>query len=181
MKEKDEELVQICNEIYNKHREAFRLIFDNVEGVNNSVESEIICNTLKELCEEGVILYGSENKWYFFTQQMNDYLPELPENNSSWGTKWIYYYWFESGQDKLIIHFEIGGNNLPKDARERQKKLIRASNKSEKEGYTYCRLFRAEKKLKQGDYEENLKKAVKHLVETVLENEKKLFREIEKE
>ena len=40
MKEKDEKLVRICNEIYNKHRTALRLIFENV-NIDNSIDDEM--------------------------------------------------------------------------------------------------------------------------------------------
>lgn len=56
MKEKDEELVRICNEIYNKHRTALRLIFENV-NVDNSIEHEIITETLRELHEKGQVIF----------------------------------------------------------------------------------------------------------------------------
>ena len=94
MKEKDENLVRICNEIYNKHRTALRLIFENVD-VYNSVEQEIICETLRELHDNGQIIIRDEKKWQFFTLTMDEYLPSLNTSNSSWGTNWIYYYWIE--------------------------------------------------------------------------------------
>lgn len=55
MKGKDEKLVGICNEIYNKHRTALRLIFENV-NINNSIEHEIICEILRELNDNGHIM-----------------------------------------------------------------------------------------------------------------------------
>ena len=48
----DSKLIQICNEIYNKHKEALNIIFDNVK-IDNSIETEIICETLRELEDEG--------------------------------------------------------------------------------------------------------------------------------
>ena len=177
MKEKDEELIRICNEIYNKHRAALRLIFENV-SINNSVESEIICNTLKELNDDNQIIYLGNNSWSFFTQAMNDYLPELKEPNSSWGNNCTYYYWFEKYDEYLIIHFELGGWGLNDELKERQLELIKASNKKIKD-YRYYRLFYKKVKVDQGDYETSLKKAIKSLVKAALENEKKILNNVE--
>lgn len=170
MREKDEELLRICNAIYNKHRTALRLIFENV-SIDNSLESEVICGKLAQMNDDGMIIYEGNNRWRFFTQSMNDYLPELSEENSSFGTKWVYNYWFEKSEEKLIIHFELGGWNLPQETQERQKQLILAAGKKEKE-FRYYRLFFKSAKLSQGDYEESLRKAVVTLVNAALEFEK---------
>jgi hypothetical protein len=82
VKEKDEKLIKICNQIYNKHRDAFKLIYENVK-VDKSIESEIICKTLNEYSNENKIIYNDDNSFRFFTKRMNSYLPELPHNNSS--------------------------------------------------------------------------------------------------
>lgn len=173
MQEKDEELVRICNAIYNKHRTALRLIFENV-NIDNSIESEVICGELRRMYEKGIIIYEDNNRWQFFTQPMNDFLPELSEKNSSWGTKWIYYYWFEKTEDKLIIHFEIGGWNVPEETQKREKKLILAAGKKEKD-FRYYRLFYKSAKLSQDDYEKSLRNAVNLLVKAALEFEKSVL------
>lgn len=173
MKEKDEKLIGICNEIYNKHRTALRLIFENV-NINNSIEHEIICETLRELNDNGQIIFKDENKWQFFTKAMDEYLPALETTNSSWGTNWVYYYWFEKYEDKLIIHFELGGWNLTDELTKRSNLLIEASKKKVDE-YRYKRLYYKSAKLTQDDYEESLKNATKSLIKSALENEKKLL------
>ena len=173
MKEKDEELVRICNEIYNKHRTAIRLIFENV-SVNSSIDSEIICNTLKELGDEHKIIYQNNNSWSFFTESMNKYLPELLEPNSSWGTNYIYYYWFDKNDEYISIHLELGGWGLNDELKERQIALIRASNKNE--NYKrFCRIYYKKVKINQDDYENSLEKAVRTLVKSALENEKRIL------
>ncbi len=45
---------------------------------------------------------------------MDYYLPKLDKPDSSWGTDWVYYYWLEKYDDRLIIHLEVGGWNLMK-------------------------------------------------------------------
>ena len=173
MKEKDEKLVSICNEIYNKHRTALRLIFENV-SIDSSVESEILCNTLKELEEEGKILYKENNSWHFFTKEMDEFLPDLGSNDSSWGTTWVYYYWFEKPTDKLVLHFEIGGWNLDDNLTTHSNALIRAAGKKQ-DTYRYKRLYLKDEKLTEDNYEDSLKKAVKSAVKAALENEKELL------
>lgn len=173
MKEKDEKLVNICNEIYNKHRTALRLIYENV-NVDNSLEHEIICETLRELNNDGHIIYKNENRWIFFTASMDDYLPSLETADSSWNTNWIYYYWLEKYNDKYYIHFEIGGWNLTDELEKRMNKLIEASNKKVGE-YRYKRLYYKAVKLPENDDESNLRNVIKSLVKGALENEKKLL------
>lgn len=173
MKEKDEKLIGICNEIYNKHRTALRLIFENV-NINNSIEHEIICETLRELNDNGQIIFKDENKWQFFTKAMDEYLPALETTNSSWGTNWVYNYWFEKYEDKLIIHFELGGWNLTDELTKRSNLLIEASKKKVDE-YRYKRLYYKSAKLTQDDYEESLKNATKSLIKSAFENERKLL------
>jgi hypothetical protein len=173
MKEKDEKLVKICNEIYNNHKTSLQLIFENVK-IDYSIENEIICNTLKELNDSGQIIFKDENKWQFFTASMNTYLPALETMESSWGTNWIYYYWFEKYDDKLIIHFELGGWNLTDELTKRTNALIEASKKKVDE-YRYKRLFYEDVKLSQDDYEVSLIDATKLLVKNALQNEKKLL------
>lgn len=175
MKEKDEKLISICNEIYNKHRTALRLIFENV-SIDSSVESEIICSTLKELDEEGIILYKDNNSLHFFTKEMDEFLPEIDSNESSWGTNWVYYYWFEKPTDKLIVHFEIGGWGLNENLISHSNALIAAAGKKQ-DSYRYKRLYRKAEKLNEDDYEGSLKKAVRASVKATIENEKKLLSE----
>lgn len=60
MGEKDEKLIDICNEIYNKHREALNLIFQNV-NLDKTIESEIICKVLREYSKDNKIIYYNDN------------------------------------------------------------------------------------------------------------------------
>ena len=172
MKE-DQDLVRICNEIYIKHRTALRLIFENV-SINDSLESEIICGTLQELNDEGKILYYGTNKWHFFTKAMSEFLPDISDANSSWGTKYVYYYWFEKGDEHLIIHFELGGWGIDDELKAKESALITVAGKRQ-DSFKYKRLYYKKVKLSQDDYEGSLKRAVKNLVKGALENEEKLL------
>ena len=173
MKEKDEKLVRICNEIYNKHRTALRLIFENV-NIDNSIDDEIICDMLRELNDSKEIIFKDENKTHFFTVSMDEYLPALVTSDSSWGTNWVYYYWFKKKKDKLIIYLELGGDNLTDELIKRSNMLIEKSKK-EVNKYKYKRIYKNFEKLSQDDYETSLRYATKYLVKSALENEKKLL------
>ena len=175
MKETDNELKAICNRIYNDHKAALRLIFENV-GIDNSFETEVICSTLQRLSEEGAILYNNDLKRQFFTAAMDEFLPPLDSADSSWGTKWVYYYWFERNDDKLIIHFEIGAWGLSDEESMKAQSLITAAKKPSK-FVRYKRLYRKAVRLSEDDYEESLQKAVESLVHSALENENQLLSE----
>lgn len=53
------------------------------------------CGVLQDLSDQGLILYEGKNKWSFTTQKMDAFLPPLDTPDSSWGTNYIYWYWFE--------------------------------------------------------------------------------------
>lgn len=173
MKEKDEELIRICNEIYSKHKTALRLIFNNV-AIDNSIEHEIISETLRELHDDGQIIYKDENKWQFFSPSMDEFLPPLDSADSSWSTNWVYCYWFEKYEDKLIIHLELGGWNLTEKLEKRTNALVLASKKK-LDDYRYKRLYYRATKLSQDDYETSIIKATRFLVKCALDNEEKLL------
>lgn len=174
MREKDEELSRVCNEIYNKHKTALRLIFENT-GIDRSIEKEIILETLEELSDDSLILLEDNNKTEFFTESMNDFLPALDAPNSSWGTNWVYYYWFTVTKDKLTIYLELGGWNLTDELENKMLALAEASKKNKRENFRYWRIYKKQMTLEQDNYEESLKNATISLVKSALENEKKLL------
>ena len=173
MKERDETLIKICNDIYNKHRTALRLIFENV-NIDNSADSEIICRELQQLSSEGKIIYGESNRWSFSTKEMDEFLPALIDANSSWGTNYVYCYWFEKYEDALVIHFELGGWNTTEEHKKHMSALIEVSGKKQ-DDFRYKRLYYEKVKLSQDDYEESLKKAVRTLVDNAIKNETMLL------
>jgi len=178
VKSKDEGLIKLCEEIYNKHRTALRLIFDNVQ-VDDSLESEIISEVLNSNEKKGRIIQKRKSRLEFHTPDMDKYLPELKTENSSYKTSWIYYYWFDRRRpDQLRLHLELGLENLSDEQNEKVKKLIIASGKKEG-GRRYKRLSLWKEKLpEEKDYEEALEKATEKLINKALENEKKLLNKV---
>lgn len=183
MKERDSELVDICTEIYNKHKDALKLIFENVD-LDQSVDSEIVCNVLKQLSDEGLIEYENNNRWRFFSKEMSEYLPDLTTESSSWGTKWTYYYYlWKVSEDKLRIRFEIGSYGVNEEAKEKMEKMISCSremgNKVQRnENWKYKTLFSKTITISEDNYEEDLKNKVEKLVKAAIENERKLLNKL---
>lgn len=173
MKERDEALLRICNDIYNKHRTALRLIFENV-NIDKSADSEIICGELKRMSADGKIIYEENNRWQFFTTEMNKFLPALTEPNSSWGTNWVYYYWLEKFDCELIIHLELGGWNTTDEHKKHMSAIIEAAGKKQ-DIQQFRRIYYKKVKFSQDNYEENLKKAVRTLVDNAIKNETMLL------
>lgn len=179
MKERDEDLERVCNEIFNKHRVALGLIFENV-NIDSSLESAIILEELHKLHDEGkIIVIDKKNNWAFLTSAMNAYLPELNQPNGSWGSTFIYWYWFEIKELKngryLSLHLELGGWGISEDIKEREKTLAKAAGKNKFEINRYGRIKEWKEKLSQDDYQASIKGAVNNLVVQALADEKELL------
>ena len=177
MKVRDDKLVKICNDIYNKHRTALRLIYENAH-ISNSYEIDIALDTLREMNHDGDIIFEDSNRLIFFTKPMNDYLPMLSNNESSWGTDWVYYYWLELLDEKMVVHFELGGWNLTEELKVKTNALIEASGKKLGE-YRYKRLYYKAIKISQDDYENSIRSVAKRLVRSALDFEEKLLSNIQ--
>lgn len=91
----DERLVQICAEIYAKHKKALDLIFENKPDraleVSNILKSWAIEKT-KNGEIEVVLDKCSKSFIRFKTKIMSEILPDSKEENSGWNTKNHYFY-----------------------------------------------------------------------------------------
>ena len=91
----DQQLTEVCNKIYNKHKRALDLIFEHRVD-ENSQKKRIIIDTLINLGEKGEIIYGdSWGNMAFRTEKMDELLPLLDVPESSWGSNYIYTYWLQ--------------------------------------------------------------------------------------
>lgn len=84
----DQQLIEICNKIYNKHKRALDLIFEHRDDEKSQMK-RVITDTLNELGEEGKIIYG-EKEMVFRTEKMDELLPPLDKPESSWDSNYIY-------------------------------------------------------------------------------------------
>lgn len=143
-------------------------------NIDKSADSEIICSELRQLSNERKIIYSDVNRWSFATEAMDEFLPALLDANSSWGTNYVYWYWFEKNDEALIIHLELGGWNLTQTHKKNMEALINVSGKKQDE-FQYKRIYYKKVKLSQDNYEDSLRKAVRTLVESAIKNETMLL------
>lgn len=178
MDERDEELYTLCNEIYNKHKAALRLIFDNVK-IDNSFDTDIISGVLMKLAADGRILYAPEYRLKFFTPEMDKLLPRISENKSSWGTNYTYCFWLEKTSDSLVIHFELGSYGTNEAERKLMEDMVVASQKKKQNGLSrFNRLYYKKQKLNEVNYETSLQNATDTLVNAVLKWQKDILTKI---
>ena len=182
---KDEKLIEVCNKIYTKHKRALDLIFesrpDEYSKLSYAIKSE-----LKDLATQGIIIFQDElssNRYIKFnTPSMNKYLSEIEENNSSWNSKQIYYYWFYlTDTDKININFELGGFNVPGDQMSNMQMIINTLKPEDrnKSQFKYKRLLKSRwYKIDEMDETEDIMNKVKLAVQEILNLEKKLFEEL---
>lgn len=169
MNEKDKELISVCNAIYNKHRSALRLIFETV-GCYDSRFSEILVKTLKELSDAGHIIYDENYKAKIFkTKAMNDLFTTYEYAFKKIKGK-------ETGTYQLKLFLYIDCTNLNDEQSRISKALIKAAGKKTDVNETKI-LYSSTVKIVQDsdDYESDLENTIKKLVESALENEKKLL------
>ena len=140
----DQQLIEICNKIYNKHKKALDLIYANRIDGRTQIKDAII-SALTKLNKEGDIIYGQEwSNLVFRTQAMDELLQPLDERKGSWGTRSVYYYWFNLQENRFYIVFELGGFNVPENEMEIMDKVIEhlKPNDKKRTGFKYKRLFR---------------------------------------
>lgn len=112
----DERLVQICAEIYAKHKKALDLIFENKPDraleVSNILKSWAIEKT-KNGEIEVVLDKCSKSFIRFKTKIMSEILPDSKEENSGWNTKNHYFYEirnFDGGA--FLLSLALSSKNL---------------------------------------------------------------------
>lgn len=118
---KDNELVDLCNEIYQKHKAALELIWDNITDSTSEEIARELTKSLQKLENEGKIIFDKEasNKnWFvFYTQAMDSLIPALETSNSSWNTKKPYRYWIQitkgkENDKKIKTSLEFGRHGI---------------------------------------------------------------------
>lgn len=176
----DKQLIEICNKIYNKHRQALDLIIKNANiGASNIYTA--ITNTLQKLSQEGKIIYNEEWGVQFGTKRMYEMLPSLDEPISAWKTEDLYSYWFRCVDERFYLIFEITGINIPDEQRITMEKMIDIlkpnSNKTE---FTWKRLYKTGwfDLSNASDFEIEAEKAVRQAVDEMLAMEDRLFSEL---
>lgn len=176
----DKQLIEICNKIYNKHKQALKLIFDNVNIEDSGIYS-VITNTLQKLSQEGKIIHEEDWGTCFGTPRMYEALPSLNEPISAWKTEDIYSYWFRYEDERFYLIFEITGVNIPDEQRATMEKMIDILKpNSNKTGFTWKRLYRTGwfDLSNSSDFEIEAENAVRQAVDEMLVMEGRLFAEL---
>lgn len=180
----DQQLIDICNKIYNKHKKAFDLIYDNRTDIRHRIIG-YVRETMQKLSDDGKIIC-SENtsgKWVcFYTQVMKELLPDLQEANSSWGTNKIYCYWLDCNESGFYAAFELGGWNVPDAQKETVLKIINAvkPNDKNKDSFRYKRLYSKNYEIEDmDDLEQSVRCKVEAAVNDMLSWQGKLIKKIE--
>lgn len=177
----DQQLIDICNKIYNKHKKALDLIFENRKDGKTQV-SDAIRDTLCSLADEGKIIYDDSWGYNFRTESMDNYLPLLDEPISSWGSTNIYSYWFNMRGDRFYGIFELAGRNVPQDSMDKMQAItdILKPNDKRKSDFTYKRIFTTKwyDVSDEEDINKIVEEAVRSAVGDILEMEKKVFSQL---
>lgn len=177
----DQQLIDICNKIYNKHKKALDLIFENrIDG--KAQLSDAIKDTFCKLSEEGLIIYDESWGYNFRTKAMDKYLPLLDEAISSWGSTNIYSYWFNVRDDRFYGIFELAGNNVPEESMKKMQAItdVLKPNDKRKSNFTYKRIYTTKwyDISDDEDIEGVVDKAVRAAVEDILDMEKKTLSQL---
>lgn len=180
----DQQLIDICNKIYNKHKKALDLIFENrIDG--KTQVSDAMKNTLSSLAEEGLIIYDELWGYNFRTEAMDQLLPLLDEPISSWGSTNIYSYWFNMKGDRFYGIFELAGRNVPNEYMKKMLEItdILKPNDKRKSQFTYKRIFTTKwyDVSDAEDIESTVEKAVRSAVSDILEMEKQVISKLNKQ
>ena len=141
----DEELMQLCNEIYIKHRKALDLIYEN--RMDASYELFLV---LKQWCEnkfkEGLIGFISEDSVKsdvrFTTPFMDKILPPSSDKNGGWRNGNTYYYGIRNRNGKFYITLTICSLELTKQNQGMCNRLIKILDlKDKKLDWKWKRIF----------------------------------------
>lgn len=140
----DQQLVDVCNRIYNKHKRALDLIFEHrIDGKAQLVNS--IRRALRTLSSDYDILIDDSwnNGLGFHTRRMDQHLPSI-DQAGSWGYGITYEYWFAIKEKEFALILELGGKDVPEDQQQIMRKIISLLRPNDKrlDGFTYKRVYR---------------------------------------
>lgn len=180
----DQQLIEICNKIYNKHRKALDLIFEHRINHSNLI-SDTIRRTLNEIAAAGEIIFedtGKSNTFIIFnTPEMDRLLPPLDADNSSYGTNRAYAYCLSIRDTTVYAYLELGGWNVTEDHKQIMDKIISKFKPKDKnkEDFRYKRIYRTKTvTLDDENMEESIVSTTEQFVRDLLNFEKQLIAEI---
>lgn len=140
----EQQLIDICNKIYNKHRKALDLIYANRTDGRTQMADAIV-SALEKLNDDGIIIHGQDwGNMVFRTSEMDEVLPLLENPDSSWRTLNVYSYWFNFRESSFCAVFELGGWNVPEQEMQMMNRIIDElkPNDNKRDNFRYKRVFR---------------------------------------
>lgn len=170
----DQELKSVCNKIYEKHKKALDLIFNNCERGNGRYYNAIK-SALADLASENKIIYPNSDSVTFYLEEVDKVLPLMSSNSSSWNTNRSYGCWFEiDWKNRVVAHFELGGVNLTEEQKAvHQKMIINGHGRNKRlDNYQYQRVEKDQEQIKEDedsfdDIKMLAKKAAEKLIKKV--------------
>ncbi len=181
----DQQLVEVCNKIYAKHKKALDLIFEyRTDG--RSQLADCIRSALSKIAESGIIDFSVEESsgrlFEFHTTNMTKLFPRLSTKNSSWGSNYVYQYWIHRRDNKLCGICELGGWNVPESTMVTMHKIIKLlkPNDKRKENFKYKRIFRSKWfEFNSSDYiQEDIDSCLNKVIEDLLRQERDLLNKL---
>lgn len=181
----DQQLVEVCNKIYAKHKKALDLIFEyRTDG--RSQLADCIRSALSKIAESGIIDFSVEESsgrlFEFHTTNMTKLFPRLSTKNSSWGSNYVYQYWIHRRDNKLCGICELGGWNVPESTMVTMQKIIKLlkPNDKRKENFKYKRIFRSKWfEFNSSDYiQEDIDSCLNKVIEDLLRQERDLLNKL---
>ena len=180
----DTKLNEICNEIYKNYKTALDLIYK----YKTSYVTETINTVLENFAKEHKIIYQKSNsagKFSFYTKEMTEYLPDLPQDISSWGNKHTYAYELyieqdEKNNNKLRLIFVLA----PLNAKAQEDKMLKILNYEFKKQKNLNGKWNTVKTMKK-DYDDNdsetgIQVVLKNMLEEMLNWQNELLKELQK-
>lgn len=183
---KDERLVRVCREIYEKHRQALDLIYEN-----RLDPAYLAFEAIQKWCEqkkaEGVIgydpQYSIKTMIRFTTPTISKLLPDHHESVSGWKSKSMYFYEImnKAGGEKVYVQLSLSSQNTTDEQKEKAGRLSEILGvKDKKPDWIWKTLYTTSKKpvklpqLTSDTYEEGVFSALDGLLEQVQSFEKGL-------
>lgn len=180
----DQQLVEICNKIYSKHKRALDLIYEHKTNGKSQL-SDITKNVLYDLTQEGKIVVDTDWGAAFHTSTMDEILHPLAEPNSSWGNNYLYEYWFMLEEDRFYLLFELGGWNVPTNEMKNMRTMIDELKPADKKKdvFRYKRIYRSKwyDLSDSEDLETDVRVAVTTAVNDALEMEQNMLKKIKEQ
>ena len=183
----DQQLADICNKIYAKHKKALDLIYEY--RVDNKLQmSYVIKNVLREFADEGRIIYNEKNvSSYirFYTQEMDELIKPLDEaqkERGSWGDCHLYSFWLSYSENTLWACFELGGVNVPEEQMTTMQKIIDLEKPNDKRrlNFKYKHIYSKKYKIEEnGDVSQSARAQITMAANDLLRWESRLLDKLE--